>query len=91
MKLLRVGEPGSEVPVAIGPDGVPRAISPITSDIDGEFLASGGIDRVREALSTNSLEHITIDGLRIGAPIARPSAVICIGMNYAAHAAESGN
>jgi 2-keto-4-pentenoate hydratase/2-oxohepta-3-ene-1,7-dioic acid hydratase in catechol pathway len=70
---------------------VPRAISPITSDIDGEFLASGGIDRVREALSTNSLEHITIDGLRIGAPIARPSAVICIGMNYAAHAAESGN
>ena len=45
--------------------------------------------RVREALGRGELPAATVDGLRIGAPVARPTAVICIGQNYAAHAAES--
>ncbi|OJU74509.1 MAG: hypothetical protein BGO15_08505, partial [Microbacterium sp. 71-23] len=60
-------------------------------DIDGAFLASGGPARVAAALAAGSLPELDgADDLRIGAPIARPSAVYCIGMNYAAHAAESG-
>lgn len=64
----------------------------ITRDIDGDFLSSGGIDRVRDALAAGTIPLLEGAGdLRIGAPIARPSAVVCIGMNYAAHAAESGS
>jgi 2-keto-4-pentenoate hydratase/2-oxohepta-3-ene-1,7-dioic acid hydratase in catechol pathway len=67
-------------------------IASITDDISGEFFASGGPERVATALRGQELPRIE-DGfaLRVGAPIARPSAVICIGMNYAAHAAEGGS
>lgn len=66
-------------------------LRPLTTDIDGEFLASEGLQRARAALERGELP--VLDGasdLRTGAPIARPTAVICIGQNYAAHAAESG-
>jgi len=64
----------------------------VTADIDGEFLAGDGIERARRAVSEGRLPELADAGsLRIGAPIARPSAVLCIGMNYAAHAAESGS
>lgn len=69
-------------------DGVARDLTSITPDIDGAFLAADGIATVRAAL--DSLPVIEIDGQRIGAPVARPQALWCIGMNYAAHAAESG-
>src|SRR6185295_9762738 len=49
-----------------------------------------GIDAARAALDRGELRELATDGLRVGSPLARPSAVICIGMNYAAHAAESG-
>jgi 2-keto-4-pentenoate hydratase/2-oxohepta-3-ene-1,7-dioic acid hydratase in catechol pathway len=65
-------------------------LSPLTSDITGEFLAGGGIAATRNALERGELESLDPAGLRVGAPITRPSAVICVGMNYAAHAAESG-
>lgn len=91
MKLARLGPPGQESPAALV-DGQYVDLSSITRDIDGDFLSSGGIERVREALRSNTLPAIpAADSLRIGAPIARPSAVVCIGMNYAAHAAESGS
>lgn len=64
----------------------------LTGDIDGEFLAGGGIERVRRALEAGSLPELPdAQALRVAAPIARPSTVACIGMNYAAHAAESGS
>jgi 2-keto-4-pentenoate hydratase/2-oxohepta-3-ene-1,7-dioic acid hydratase in catechol pathway len=63
----------------------------VAADIDGEFLASGGLARVAAALADGSLPAVDIAGERVGAPIARPSAIVCIGMNYAAHAAESGS
>jgi len=88
MELLRLGEIGAEIP-AVRHDGVVRDLRPITADIDGAFLAADGVAHVREALPILP-ELDGADEMRIGAPIARPTAVLCIGMNYAAHAAESG-
>ncbi len=91
MKFARLGPVGSETP-AVAADGRWFDISSVTGDIDGAFLSSGGVERVATALEAGSLPVLhRADDLRIGAPIARPSAVICIGMNYAAHAAESGS
>jgi 2-keto-4-pentenoate hydratase/2-oxohepta-3-ene-1,7-dioic acid hydratase in catechol pathway len=91
MKLARLGQPKAEIPVAITSDGA-LDLRSITTDIDGDFFESGGIAAVRDALDAGSLPALPdAASLRIGAPIARPSAVICIGMNYAAHAAESGS
>jgi len=92
MRLLRVGEPGRERPVVQhDDDGVAFDLSTITADIDGRFLADGGIQRIRDAIDADALSRVDIDGQRIGAPLARPGAVVCIGQNYAAHAAESGD
>ena len=95
LKFLRIGEAGAERPAALDDDGVLWDLSPLTPDIDGEFLASGGLDAAAEAVSAGGLPIIDDPadgtGLRIGAPVALPQAVICIGMNYAAHAAESGS
>jgi 2-keto-4-pentenoate hydratase/2-oxohepta-3-ene-1,7-dioic acid hydratase in catechol pathway len=67
-------------------------IGSMTADIDAMFLASGGLGRVTDALAAGDLPEVDgPGGLRLGAPIARPSAVVCIGMNYAEHAAESGS
>lgn len=94
MKFLRVGEPGAERPVvrADGGPGPGRTydLRPLTERIDGAFLASGGVERTREALAEGTLRETDCSALRVGAPVERPSAVVCIGMNYAAHAAESG-
>ncbi len=91
MQLLRLGPPGSERPAVRDDDGTTFDISPLTADIDGEFLAGDGIARVREALAAGRLALMDDEGQRVGAPIARPGAVLCIGQNYAAHAAESGD
>jgi 2-keto-4-pentenoate hydratase/2-oxohepta-3-ene-1,7-dioic acid hydratase in catechol pathway len=72
-------------------DGGVRSIAALTDDIDGRFLASDGPARVAAALVADSLPPIEGARLRIGAPIARPGAIVCVGMNYAAHAAESGS
>lgn len=89
MKLLRYGTIGAERPAVL--DGETTFdLAPITADIDGTFLESGGIARIREALGSGSLKPVDTTGQRLGAPIARPSAIVCVGMNYAAHAAESG-
>jgi 2-keto-4-pentenoate hydratase/2-oxohepta-3-ene-1,7-dioic acid hydratase in catechol pathway len=89
MKLQRIGAQGAERPIVVD-DEQAYDLSSLTSDIDGDFLASGGIDAVAAALAAGRLSPIDITGQRIGAPIARPQAVWCIGMNYAAHAEESG-
>src|SRR5690349_7930448 len=91
VKLARLGPPGAETPVVLDA-GRTLDLTSLTADIDGAFLSGGGIARVGEALAAGSLPELAgADQLRVGAPIARPSAVICIGMNYAAHAAESGS
>jgi 2-keto-4-pentenoate hydratase/2-oxohepta-3-ene-1,7-dioic acid hydratase in catechol pathway len=89
MQLRRLGAAGSERPVAVQDDTV-FDLSALTDDIDGAFLAADGIARARQAIAAGSLPTVTAQDLRVGSPIARPHAVWCIGMNYAAHAAESG-
>ncbi|WP_394770029.1 fumarylacetoacetate hydrolase family protein [Lacisediminihabitans sp.] len=95
MRFLRIGEAGAEIPAALDDDGVLWDLSSLTPDIDGDFLASGGLDVAAAAVAAGALPVIDDpadgSGLRIGAPVARPQAVICVGMNYAAHAAESGS
>lgn len=91
MKFVRIGERGSERPAVIEDDNY-FDLTEITPDISGEFLASAGPTIVAEQLAVGTLPPVSNGAaLRVGAPIARPSAVICVGMNYAAHAAESGS
>lgn len=92
MKLARIGAPGQERPVVVVDDTTPIDLSGLTDDIDERFLGSDGIARVRYALETqgSSLPRVPLDGVRFGAPVARPHQVLCIGLNYAAHASESG-
>jgi len=87
--LLRLGPLGHETP-AIEVDGVVYDLTSLTSDIDGDFLAADGIRRARDAAQGTLPVLPNAEELRRGAPIARPMAVLCIGQNYAAHAAESG-
>ncbi|MGH3097953.1 MAG: fumarylacetoacetate hydrolase family protein [Streptosporangiales bacterium] len=90
VRVLRIGPPGSERPVVADDDGVTYDLGELTGDVDGAFLADAGIERTRDALAAGRLAPIGIEGQRVGAPLARPSAVVCIGQNYAAHARESG-
>lgn len=91
MQLMRLGPLGQERPAVRAGDGTVYDLTRLTAEIDGAFLAEGGIGRVREALATGDLPAFADpDAARVGAPVARPSAVVCIGQNYAAHAAESG-
>jgi 2,4-didehydro-3-deoxy-L-rhamnonate hydrolase len=89
MRFLRVGDLGAERP-AVGTDDGTFDLTSLTDDIDGAFLRDHGVDRTRDALSGQRLPRLEVDGTRVGAPLARPAAVVCIGQNYAAHAAESG-
>ena len=91
MRFARLGNAGAEIPVVIDGDRT-LDLRGITPDIDGPFLGGAGVDMARAALAADDLPELPdAAALRIGAPIARPSAVYCIGMNYAAHAAESGS
>jgi 2-keto-4-pentenoate hydratase/2-oxohepta-3-ene-1,7-dioic acid hydratase in catechol pathway len=90
VRLMRVGEHGAERPVLAAGDGSHYDLTGITGDIDGSFLAGPGLEQVRDAHASGTLPTIDIVGQRVGAPVAKPGAVVCIGMNYAAHAAESG-
>jgi 2-keto-4-pentenoate hydratase/2-oxohepta-3-ene-1,7-dioic acid hydratase in catechol pathway len=90
VKLLRVGAPGEESPAVRTEEGRLLDLSSVTSDIDGAFLASDGVDRVRAAVAMGSLPELDPDGVRIGAPLARPGKIVCVGLNYRDHAAETG-
>ncbi|WP_405718138.1 fumarylacetoacetate hydrolase family protein [Streptomyces sp. NBC_01537] len=90
MKLLRVGPPGRERPAVRAGDGRVWDLSAVTEDIDGSFFASHGVDRAREALAAGELRELAAEGLRTGAPVARPGKIICVGLNYRDHAAETG-
>ncbi|GAB3182290.1 2-keto-4-pentenoate hydratase/2-oxohepta-3-ene-1,7-dioic acid hydratase in catechol pathway [Micromonospora palomenae] len=87
MRIMRVGPVGRERPVRYD-DGHYLDLSPLTADIDATFLAGDGLRRAREA---TDLPEIDVTGQRIGPPVARPGAILCVGQNYAAHAAESGS
>lgn len=88
MRFLRVGPQGQERPVLAQGDKH-YLLDAVTTDLDGRFWAQGPA-RAAAALAAGELPEISIAGQRLGPPIARPGAVVCIGQNYAAHAAESG-
>jgi 2-keto-4-pentenoate hydratase/2-oxohepta-3-ene-1,7-dioic acid hydratase in catechol pathway len=89
VKLLRVGSAGAERPALLAADGTLRDLSGLTSDIDGVFLSGGGLDRARAAAAAGELPPLESPG-RVGPPVARPGKVVCLGLNYRDHAAETG-
>jgi 2-keto-4-pentenoate hydratase/2-oxohepta-3-ene-1,7-dioic acid hydratase in catechol pathway len=89
MRLLRVGASGAERPV-VQSDGATHDLTPLTADVDGAFLVGGGVAATRAALDAGLLPVVDLTGLRIGPPIARPGKIVCIGLNYSDHAAETG-
>lgn len=91
MQLMRLGPIGAERPAVRDDDGNIFDLTPVTGEVDGAFLAADGIARARDAFQAGGLSALDADGLRVGAPVARPGAVLCIGQNYAAHAAETGD
>lgn len=90
MKFARIGSPGQEKPVLVGDDGSLYDLTSVAPDIDPTFLSNGGAYRARAAFEGGQLDQIDGQGVRYGPPVTRPGKVICIGLNYAAHAAESG-
>ncbi|HEY4270022.1 MAG TPA: fumarylacetoacetate hydrolase family protein [Galbitalea sp.] len=89
MAFARLGEFGNEIPV-LQQDGESYDLRSLTADIDGAFLASDGIRRARAAVSGGSLPKLDgASSLRVGAPIANPTKIVCIGLNYRDHAEET--
>ncbi|MBE4740810.1 fumarylacetoacetate hydrolase family protein [Streptomyces caniscabiei] len=92
MYLMRIGAPGAEKPVARIDDETYVDLSDVVTDFDETFFGDGGIDRVRPVVTERAAagQVLRFDGERVGAPIARPHQILCIGLNYRDHAAESG-
>jgi len=82
MKLIRFGEPGNEKP-AIYMNGKRYDVSHIVKDYDEAFFASTGWEKLKD------LGPEVPENVRWAAPVARPSKIICIGLNYTDHAKES--
>ncbi|WP_308798169.1 fumarylacetoacetate hydrolase family protein [Agromyces silvae] len=92
MRFIRVGEPGRERPGVDVGSGRFVDISDLVPEIDGAFLASVAIPEIEalvaERVAAGSVE--TLGDRRLGAPIARPHQILCIGLNYRDHAEETG-
>lgn len=89
MKLIRFGLPGAERPGIQLEDGTRIDATPIVPDYDEDFFGGDGLERLRSWLEEG--EYSVVDsGERLGPPIGRPSKIVCVGLNYFDHAAESG-
>ena len=89
MSFARLGDPGSEIPV-LQSGGASYDLRALTADIDGAFLADSGLARARAEFEAGTLPILEdADALRIGAPVARPTKIVCIGLNYRDHAEET--
>jgi 2-keto-4-pentenoate hydratase/2-oxohepta-3-ene-1,7-dioic acid hydratase in catechol pathway len=91
MKLIRFGDPGKERPGLLLNDGTRIDASAVGSDYNEAFFAGGGLSRLREwaAKSAASAPRVS-NSVRLGPPICRPSKIVCIGLNFRDHAAETG-
>ena len=91
MKLIRFGESGREKPGVLLEDGKRLDVSAAVHDYDEAFFGGGGLDRLSAWLGKNAAQApVVSNDTRLGPCVARPSKLICIGLNYAKHAAESG-
>ena len=88
MKFVRYGSHGSEKPGIVDDKGAVRSLAGIVDDIDGNMLSESSLDRLR-AIDTNLLPLVEQDD-RLGPCITGVGKIICIGLNYSDHAAESG-
>jgi 2,4-diketo-3-deoxy-L-fuconate hydrolase len=90
--LMRIGAPGTEKPVARVGDETYVDLSDVVDDFNEAFFGGGGLDRIRlivaERVAAGQVSRFA--GERVGAPIARPHQILCIGLNYRDHAAETG-
>ena len=87
MKLLRVGPPGAEKPAILAPDGTVRDLSGTVADFTADVLSPDGLKKLA-ALDPSTLPKAAAG--RIGPCVPRPVNFVCIGLNYADHAAETG-
>ncbi|MFP6855338.1 MAG: fumarylacetoacetate hydrolase family protein [Opitutales bacterium] len=91
MKLIRKGETGEETPGLLLPNGREVDISAFQEDYDEVFFETDGMERLAEWSKENAESSPSFpDGIRSGSPVARPSKIVCIGLNYQDHAEESG-
>lgn len=92
MHLMRIGPPGGEVPAARASDDSYVDLSDVVQDFDAGFFAAEGVERIRpiveERIAAGQISEFGAQ--RVGAPIARPHQILCIGLNYSDHAAETG-
>jgi 2-keto-4-pentenoate hydratase/2-oxohepta-3-ene-1,7-dioic acid hydratase in catechol pathway len=87
MKLIRFGESGKEKPGVILNDKK-YDVSAFGEDYTEQFFETDGLSRLADFIKDNLLPEVA-DGTRLGSPIARPSKLVCIGLNYADHAKET--
>ena len=91
MKLIRFGEAGKEKPGVQLPNGNKIDVSTFGEDYTEQFFETDGIERLEKWLKFNELNCANVsEETRLGSPICRPSKLVCIGLNYAKHAAEAG-
>jgi len=91
MKLIRLGAAGEEKPGLLLPDGTRRDASAFGEDWNEAFFGSGGLERLAAwAKSHAASAPVVPDTVRLGPAITRPSKIVCIGLNYADHARETG-
>jgi len=88
MKLIRFGKAGKEKP-GVCIDGVNYDVSDFVDDYNEDFFESNGLKKLQKVIKNEKLKKIAADK-RLGSPVARPSKIICIGLNYADHAKETG-
>jgi len=88
MRLLRVGQPGREKPALLDAQGQIRDLSGHCHDISGGVLTPAGLDALRK-IDPNTLPLVPA-GERIGPCVGQSRKIVCVGLNYADHAAESG-
>ena len=91
MKLIKFGTQGSEKPGVLLSNGTSIDVSACTPDFNEAFFESDGLHRLSSWIENHAATAPEVPpGTRLGSPIARPSKIICIGLNYSDHAKESG-
>lgn len=93
MKLVRIGPPGEEQPAVLADDGTLLDLRPLIGDIDGSLLATS-LGAIRKAVAGSELPPLSLPGSgsaeRFGPPVTGIGKVVCVGLNYADHVAETG-
>jgi 2-keto-4-pentenoate hydratase/2-oxohepta-3-ene-1,7-dioic acid hydratase in catechol pathway len=89
MKLMRLGNSGSEKPAVWASETEAFDVSSMFADFDPAFFAGDGLARLATAIGEGRLPTIKTAGLRVGAPVGRPGKLMAVGKNYAEHAKET--